>query len=222
MSSSLLHVVAIAVGLAVAAPALAATAPAKVATVNGVAIPKAYVDVIVNVQVQQGAPDSEELRASITDRLVELEVLAQAARKKGLGKSPELKAQLEVARMQALASAYVQDYAKSHPVSDEMAKAEYDRLRAKSGDKDYKARHILVDTEDEAKDIIAKLKKGEKFEDLAKASKDAGTKDKGGELDWNTADSFVKPFSDAVVKLEKGPAIHPCSSRCRRAAGCPL
>jgi peptidyl-prolyl cis-trans isomerase C len=207
MNSSLLHVVALAVGLAVAAPAFAAAAPAKVAkvaTVNGVAIPNAYVDVVVNAQVQQGASDSEELRASITDRLVELEVLAQAARKKKLDKSPELKAQLEVARMQALASAYVQDYAKNHPVSDEIAKAEYDRLRAKSGDKDYKARHILVDTEDEAKDIIAKLKKGEKFEDLAKASKDAGTKDKGGELDWTTADSYVQPFSDALVKLDKG------------------
>jgi peptidyl-prolyl cis-trans isomerase C len=204
MNCSFLHVVAIAIGFAVAAPALAAAAPAKVATVNGVAIPKAYVDVIANAQTQQGTPDSQELRATITDRLVELEVLAQEARKKGLGKSPDLKAQLEIQRLQALANAYVLDYAKNHPVSDAAAKAEYDRLRAKSGDKDYKARHILVDTENEAKDIIAKLKKGEKFEDLAKASKDPGTKDKGGELDWNTADSFVKPFSDAMVKLEKG------------------
>jgi len=204
MNSSLLQVVAIAVGLTMAAPALAATAPAKVATVNGVAIPKAYVDVIVNAQTQQGTPDSEQLRASVTERLIELEVLAQEASKKGLGKSPELKAQLEIQRLQVLANAYVQDYAKKHPVSDEVAKAEYDKLRAKSGDKDYKARHILLDTEDEAKDIIAKLKKGEKFEDLAKASKDVGSKDKGGELDWNSVDNYVKPFSDAMVKLEKG------------------
>lgn len=203
MNRSLLHVVALALAMA-ASPALAATAPAKVATVNGVAIPKAYVDVIVKAQTQQGTPDSEELRASITDRLIEIEVLAQEANKKGLGKSPELKAQLEVQRSQALANAFLQDYAKNHPVSDAVAKAEYDKLRAKSGDKDYKARHILLDTEDEAKDIIAKLKKGENFEELAKASKDTGTKDKGGELDWNTADSYVKPFSDAMVKLEKG------------------
>jgi peptidyl-prolyl cis-trans isomerase C len=204
MNSRFLQVVAITAGLAMAAPVLAATAPAKVATVNGVAIPKAYVDAVVNAQAQQGTPDSEDLRASITDRLVDMEVLAQAASKKGLGKSPEVKAQLEVQRLQVLANAYVQDYAKNHPVSDEAAKAEYDRLRAKSGDKDYKARHILVDTEEEAKGIIARLKLGEKFEDLAKASKDTGTKDKGGELDWNTADSFVKPFSDAMVKLDKG------------------
>ncbi len=204
MNRSLLQVIAIAVGLAMAAPALAAPAPAKVATVNGVAVPKSHVDVIVKAQTQQGTPDSEELHASITDRLIEIEVLAQEANKKGLGKSPELKAQLEVQRSQALANAFLQDYAKNHPVSDDTAKAEYDKLRAKSGDKDYKVRHILLDTEDEAKDIIAKLKKGEKFEDLAKASKDTGTKDKGGELDWNTADGYVKPFSDAMVKLEKG------------------
>lgn len=204
MNSSFMHVVAIAVGLAMAAPGLAATAPAKVATVNGVAIPKAHVDVIVKAQTQQGTPDSEELRATITDRLIEMEVLAQEAGKKGLGKSSELKAQLEIQRSQALANAFMQDYLKNHPVSDAVAKAEYDKLRAKSGDKDYKVSHILLETEDEAKGIIAKLKNGEKFEELAKASKDAGTKDKGGELDWNTADSYVKPFSDAMVKLEKG------------------
>lgn len=89
-------------------------------------------------------------------------------------------------------------------MSDAMAKAEYDKLRSESGEKDYKARHILLETEDEAKDIIAKLKKGQKFEEMAKASKDASTKDKGGELDWSTANGYVKPFSDAMVKLEKG------------------
>jgi peptidyl-prolyl cis-trans isomerase C len=204
MNSSFLQVAAIAVGLAMATPALAVPAPTKVATVNGTDIPKSYVDVIVKAQVQQGTPDSEELRASITNRLIEMQVLAQEANKKGLGKSPELKAQLEVQRMQMLANAYVQEYAKNHPVSDATAKAEYDKLRSESGEKDYKARHILLDTEVEAKDIIVRLKKGEKFEELAKASKDAGTKEKGGELDWNTANSYVKPFSDALLRLEKG------------------
>jgi len=204
MSSSFLQVVAIIAGLAMSAAAFAAPAPAKVATVNGIAISKAHVDVIVKAQIQQGIPDSKELRATITDRLIELEVLAQEAGKKGLGKSPELKAQLEIQRMQALANAFAQDYLKTHPVSDAVAKAEYDKLRSESDEKDYKARHILLDTEDEAKGIIAKLKNGEKFEELAKASKDAGTKDSGGELDWNAPSGYVKPFSDAMVKLEKG------------------
>jgi len=168
MNSSLLQVVAIAVGLAMTAPALAATAPSYIATVNGVAIPKSYVDAIVDAQAQQGTPDSKEQRAAITDRLIELEVLSQEARKKGLDKNPELKAQLTILRMQAYANAYAQDYLQNHPVSDAAAKAEYDRLRSESGDKDYKARHILLDTEDEAKGIIARLKLGEKFEELAK------------------------------------------------------
>jgi peptidyl-prolyl cis-trans isomerase C len=204
MNSSFLQVAAITVGFAMAAPALAALPPGKVATVNGVAISKAQVDVIVKAQAQQGTADSEELRASITDRLIEMEVLAQEAARKGLGKSAEVRAQLEVQHLQTFANAYVQDYLKNYPVSDAKAKAEYDKLRSESGEKDYKARHILFDTEDEAKDVIAKLKKGEKFEELAKASKDNGTKDKGGELDWTAANGFVKPFSDAMVKLEKG------------------
>jgi len=204
MNRSFPQVVAFAVALAMAVPVFAATASSTVATVNGVAIPKSYVDVIVNAQAQQGTPDSEEQRAAITDRLVELEVLSQEARKKGLDKNAELKAQLRVLRIQAYANAFVQDYLKNHPVSDVTAMAEYQRLRAEAGDKDYKARHILLATEDEAKGIIARLKMGEKFEDLAKTSKDAGSKDKGGELDWNTANGFVKPFSDALVKLQKG------------------
>jgi peptidyl-prolyl cis-trans isomerase C len=187
-----------------AATALAATAPASVATVNGVSISKASVDVIVKAQVQQGIPDSDELRASITDSLIEMEIFAQEASKKGLDKNPELKAQIEIQRLQALANAFVQDYEKNHPVSDEAAMAEYDKFRAESGDLDYKASHILLATKGEAKGIIARLMLGEKFEDLARESKDVGTKDKGGELDWNTANGYVKPFSDAMVRLEKG------------------
>jgi len=204
MNSRFLQAFAIAVGLAVAAPALAATAPAKVAAVNGVAISKAHVDVVVKAQTRQGTPDSEQLRASIIDRLIEVEILAQEAGKKGLGKSPELQAELEIQRWQALSTAFVLDYLKNHPVSDAAAKAEYDKLRAQNDDKEYKVRHILLEKEDEAKDVIAKLKKGEKFEELAKVSKDTGTKDNGGELDWSMPDGYGKPFADAMVKLEKG------------------
>jgi len=215
MNRSLTHVVAVAAGLGMAvtawaqpaaptpAPA-AASASTKVATVNGVAIPKLRVDVIVKAQAQQGTPDSEQLRGAIRERLIEMEVLAQEANKKGLGKNPELQAQLDIQRTQTLASAYIQDYVKNHPITDEAAKAEYDKLRAQAGDKEYKARHILVDNEADAKAIIAKLKAGEKFEDLAKQSKDVGSKDRGGELDWNTPAGYVKPFADAMVKLEKG------------------
>jgi len=200
--SSLAFAVAVAVALALASagPAMAQ----NVATVNGVAIPKARVDAIVKAQAAQGQPDSEQLRTAVRERLIELEVLAQEANKKGLAKNPDFQQQIELQRQQALANALVQDYIKANPVDDAAAKVEYDKIRTQAGDKEYKARHILVDKEDEAKDIVAKLKGGQKFEELAKVSKDPGSKDRGGDLDWNSPAAYVKPFSDALVKLQKG------------------
>jgi peptidyl-prolyl cis-trans isomerase C len=191
---------AIALALASAGPAMAQ----NVATVNGVGIPKARVDAIVKAQAAQGQPDSEQLRAAVRERLIELEVLTQEANRKGLAKNPDFQQQLELQRQQALANALVQDYIKANSVDDATARAEYDKIKAQAGDKEYKARHVLVDKEDEAKDIIAKLKAGQKFEDLAKVSKDPGSKDRGGDLDWNSPAAYVKPFSDALVKLQKG------------------
>jgi peptidyl-prolyl cis-trans isomerase C len=103
-----------------------------------------------------------------------------------------------------LFNAYRQDFQKRNAVSDAQVQAEYDKIKNQMGDKEYKARHILVDSEAQAQDIIARLDKGEKFEELAKASKDPGSKDKGGDLDWNSANAYVKPFSDALTGLEKG------------------
>ncbi len=187
-----------------AAKAPAAGSSSKVATVNGVTIPKARVDAVVNAQVAQGQKDTPDLRAAIRDRLITLEVLAQEANKKGLGKHSDTVSQIELARTNILAQAFRNDFLKAHPVGDDLLKAEFEKLKTQAGDKEYKARHILVEKETEAKDIIEKLKKGEKFDELAKASKDPGSKDHGGELDWNLPSGFVKPFSDAMVKLEKG------------------
>ncbi len=89
-------------------------------------------------------------------------------------------------------------------MTDADIKAEYDKFKAQAGDKEYHVRHILVETEDQAKAIIAKLKSGTKFEELAKQSKDPGSAANGGDLDWATPASFVKPFSDAMVALKKG------------------
>ncbi len=209
MKRSLLGAVTLAVGfgavLAISAHAATPETP-KVAKVNGVTIPKLYVDVIVKNQVEQGSTDSEELRSKVRERLIEMQLLTQEANKTGLGKAPEFKAQLEVQRLQLLANAYMQDYVEKHPVSDAAAQAEYDRVRAESNGtpKEYKVRHILVETQEAAKEIIAKIKQGEKFQELAKQSKDTGSKDNGGELDWATPDAYVKPFSDAMLKLEKG------------------
>ncbi len=198
----------LALAIALSAPGLAlaqaAGAGAKMATVNNVAIPKSLVDTVVHAQEAQGQKDTPELRAAIRDRLITLEAIAQEAQKMKLDKSADTVAQIALARINILMGAYHADYLKKHPVSDAALKAEFEKIKAQMGDKEYKARHILVEKESEAKDIIEKLKKGAKFEDLAKLSKDQGSKDHGGDLDWNLPSGFVKPFSDAMVKLEKG------------------
>jgi peptidyl-prolyl cis-trans isomerase C len=203
-NSRLILALIVALSLPGLALAQAGAASAKVATVNGVAIPKSRVDAIVRAQEAQGQKDSPELRAAIRDRLITLEIVAQEATHKGMAKTADTLSQIELARINILAQAFRTDYVKNHPVSDDALKAEFEKIKSQMGDKEYKTRHILVEKEAEAKEIIEKLKKGEKFEELAKASKDPGSKDHGGDLDWNQPGGFVKPFSDAMVKLEKG------------------
>ena len=175
-----------------------------VAKVNGKAIPKARADALLAGQFAQGKADSEELRKAVKEELIRREVLVQAAEKKGLDKKPEVQGQMMMARQGVLIGAYLNDLIKSHPITDDMIKKEYESIRQALGDREYKARHILVDKEEDAKAIIAGLKKGDKFEDLAKQSKDPGSKDRGGDLGWANQAAYVKPFTEALVKLEKG------------------
>lgn len=174
------------------------------ATVNGVPIPQAAAETFVAEQVAQGVPDSPELRKAVRDELVRREVVSQAAKAEKLDKSPEVLAQLELSKQAILIRAYVQNYLKKNPTPDSVIRSEYDKLKTSSTDKEYKARHILVETEDEAKAIITKLTAGEKFETLATQSKDPGSKETGGDLGWSQSKDFVKPFADALVALEKG------------------
>ena len=198
--------VALSVGVSTPVWAQTAKAPssAKPVTVNGKPIPKSRLDFIVKQRAAQGQPDNEQARKAILDNLITQEVVAQEADRRGLGKSAEVRTQLELLRQQVLVQAVVQDHLKTHPVKDEEMLTEYNKIKASRGDKEYKARHILVDKDTEANEIIAQLKKGSKFEDLAKQSKDPGSKEKGGDLDWNPPSTFVKPFSEALTKLEKG------------------
>src|SRR6266699_1458786 len=187
-----------------ASPGREGRGTAKPVTVNGKPIPKSRLDFIVKQRAAQGQPDNEQARKAILDNLITQEVVAQEAERRGFAKSADVRAQLELLRQQALVQALVQDHLKTHPIKDEEMLAEYNKVKASRGDKEYKARHILVDKDTEANEIIAQLKKGSKFEDLAKQSKDPGSKDKGGDLDWNPPSTFVKPFSEALTKLEKG------------------
>lgn len=184
-----------------AAPAFAQNA----ATVNGKAIPASKVELMVKQVVAQGKQtDSPQLREAIKRELIGREVLIQEADKQGFGTRAEVKAALENARQSIIINAMLADYVKKNPVKDAEVKAEYDRYKAQLGDKEYHARHILVATEEEAKAIIAKLKAGSKFEDLAKASSKDGSAANGGDLDWASPAGYVPEFSKAMVALAKG------------------
>jgi len=185
---------------AVALPAMAQ----NLAVVNGKPVPSSRADVMIKQLAAQGQADSPQLRAMVKEELINREILMQEADKRGVTSSPDVKNQVEIARQSIAIRALVQDYLKKNPVSDADIKAEYDKFKTQAGDKEYHARHILVEKEDEAKAIIAKLKAGAKFEDLAKQSKDPGSAANGGDLDWASPASFVKPFSDAMVALKKG------------------
>jgi peptidyl-prolyl cis-trans isomerase C len=177
----------------------------NVATVNGKPIPAAKVDQVVKQVVAQGkATDSPQLREAIKRDLIGREVLIQEADKQGIGTRPEVKNAIDNARQSIIINAMLADYIKKNPVKDADITAEYNKFKAQVGDKEYHARHILVGTEDEAKAIIAKLKGGAKFEELAKQSKDPGSAQNGGDLDWASPASFVPEFSKAMTSLQKG------------------
>jgi peptidyl-prolyl cis-trans isomerase C len=196
-------VIALAAAFTIATPALAQSAK-PVATVNGTAIPQARAEAFINEQKAQGAPDNEELRKAVREELIRREIISQAAKKAGLDKNIQVAAQMQLSAQAILIRAYIQDYLKKNPLTDEMLKAEYDKLKAQMQGNEYKSRHVLVEKEEEAKAIIEKLGKGEKFADLAKASKDPGSKEQGGDLGWSAPGAFVKPFSDALTALQKG------------------
>jgi peptidyl-prolyl cis-trans isomerase C len=183
----------------------AALAQGVVAKVNGVPIPQARMDLFVQDLVGQGRPDTPDLRNAVRQELINRELLAQEALRRGLDKRPDVAARLEHARVSVLAQSYLQEVARGAPVSDEAMKKEYELIKAQIGPREYRARHILVESEEEAKQIIAQLRKGASFEKLAaEKSKDTGSRASGGDLDWNSAARYVKPFGDALVRLKKG------------------
>ncbi len=183
-----------------------ATKDSVAATVNGTPIGQKQVEMVLKQQASQGMPDNAESRKMIIDNLALQMLVAQEAVKKGMDKVPETAAQLDMNRQSVLAQAFVEDYMKNNVVTDAMLAAEYEVFKTKSAGNQYKARHILVEKEADAKEIIAKIKKDAKaFDGLAKAnSKDPGSKDKGGDLGWFDPRSMVPEFGGAVAKLEKG------------------
>ncbi len=177
----------------------------NVAVVNGKPVPSSRVEMLASQLAKSGRPVTDEVRGQIKEEVIVREIFMQEAQRRGLAASEDVKAQMELARQTILIRELFADFQKKNPVSDADLKAEYDKFVATNSGKEYKARHILVEKEDEAKDIVARLKKGEKFDELAKKlSKDPGSGAKGGDLDWANATSYVAEFSQAMTKLEKG------------------
>ena len=181
----------------------------NIAVVNGKPVPKARVDALMaqitkqaSARGQQLPPDFDKL---VRDKVVLDEMFVQEAEKRGLAASPDFKAQMEMARENILVQALLADYEKKNPVTDAEVKAEYDKYKAQASGTEYRARHILVEKEDEAKALIKQIQEGGNFEELAKKnSKDPGSGANGGDLDFASASSYVPEFSQALVKLKKG------------------
>jgi peptidyl-prolyl cis-trans isomerase C len=177
----------------------------NVAIVNGKAVPTARMAVLEQQIAASGRPIDDTVRAQLKEEVVLREIFMQEAEKRGIAATPDYKTQMELARQTIMIRSLFADYQKKNPVTDADLKAEYDKFVAANSGKEYRARHILVEKEEEAKAIIASLKKGGKFEEIAKKqSKDPGSGAKGGDLDWAAAASYVPEFSEAMVKLEKG------------------
>ena len=181
----------------------------NVAVVNGKPVPKARVDAIIS-QVQKQAqqrnqqlpPDIDKL---VRDKVVTDEILAQEAERRGLAASADFKSQMEIARQSILIGMLSTDLDKRTTVSDAEIQVEYDKFKTQASGSEYRARHILVEKEDDAKALVAQLKSGAKFEDLAKKnSKDPGSAENGGDLDFAAPSAYVPEFSQAMVKLKKG------------------
>ncbi|WOD19996.1 peptidylprolyl isomerase [Paraburkholderia kirstenboschensis] len=184
-----------------AAPAFAQ----NIAVVNGTPIPKARADALIDQLVHQGQQNTPQLQMAVREELVNREILMQEALRRGLPNRPDIKAQIAVAQQTVVLRALIEDFVKKNTPSDAEVTARYNALIKDAGGKEYHLHHILVDNEQQAKDLIAKIKGGASFEDLAKQfSKDPGSGKNGGDLDWSDPKAYVPEFADAATHLQKG------------------
>jgi peptidyl-prolyl cis-trans isomerase C len=202
MKMKLLSAVAVAALLCTAAPVVLAQ---NIAIVNGKAVPKSRVDALAQQVARSGRPVTPEMQGQLKEEVIAREIFIQEAQKKGLDATEDFKTQMELARQTLLIRELFSEFQKANPVTDADVKAEFDKFAAANSGKEYKASHILVEKEADAKAIIAQLKKGGKFEEIAKkSSKDPGSGAKGGDLDWANPGNYVAEFSQALTGLTKG------------------
>jgi len=193
------------IAVAILSLAPSAFAADAVATVNGKQIKQSVYDYIAKDAASRGQKVDDQVKQAITNKLIDSELVYQEAQKVGLDKQADYIAREELSRRELLTSTFLQDFIKKNPIPDAEIKAAYEQYKKAYGDKEYSARHVLVKTEAEAKEIIAQLGKGGDFAKIAKEkSIDPGSKEKGGDLGWFSPATMVKPFSDAVAGLQKG------------------
>jgi peptidyl-prolyl cis-trans isomerase C len=186
----------------------------NIAIVNGKAVPTTRVEALAQQVARSGRPITPEVEAQIKEEVIAREIFMQEAQKRGLDATPEYKTQIELARQTILIRELFAEFQKTSAVTDADVQAEYDKFVAANGGKEYRARHILVETKAQADAILASLKKNGKFEDIAKKqSKDPGSGANGGDLDWAAPGNYVKEFSDAMVALNKGQVSAPVQSQ---------
>jgi len=192
---------AVALAASFALPAMAQ----NLAIVNGKPVPLSRVDALAQQLERSGRPVTDEVKAQLKEEVIAREIFAQEAERRGIKSSAAYRSQVEFAAQTILIRELFADFQRKSTVSDAEVKAEYDKFVAANGGQEYRSRHILLETEAEAKDVIAAIKKGAKFEEQAKKlSKDPGSGANGGDLDWATANTFVPEFSEAMIKLGKG------------------
>ena len=198
-----LSAASLAVALGLACPLVAGAAEPVV--VNGRTIPAERIEAFVKAMVAQGRQDDELLRRAVREELIARELFVQEAEGRKLGEDPEVAAQLARARQDILIGALIRDELDKHPISDQELEKAYQQFTAsQAATKEYRASHILVDDEAKAREIITRLDAGEDFTELAKVSLDPGSADRGGDLEWNTPDTFVPEFGKAMAALDKG------------------
>lgn len=175
------------------------------ATVNGVAIPQRFANVLIHERVLRGEPDNPQIRNALKQELINRELLTQAAQHAGIPAQPDVRVQIALARQAVIVEAYLRNWLQKHPVTEADVKRQYDRTKAHAGSVEYHVQHILVRTDAEAKKLIAELDNGASFSKLAKKySIDKGSKENGGDLGWYVPSALDPTFATAMAKLKVG------------------
>lgn len=180
----------------------------SIATVNGVPVPQSREQLALEQARVHGAADTPALRQAITENLISGELLVQAAEREKLDADPRVAQQIDMSRRTILIAAYQAKFLNDHPIDDRALHDAYDEMVAKSGTTEYHVQHILAANEAQAQAVITRLNQGANFTDVARESLDAGSKDHGGDLGWNSPNAYPQPFADAIRQLKKGQYTH--------------